>query len=50
MLCRVVVETPVHLNSKQKELLRDFQASLDGNDKQSPNKKSFLDGFKDFFS
>ena len=50
MLCRVVVETPVHLNSKQKELLRDFQASLDGNDKQSPNKKTFFDGLKDLFS
>jgi len=50
MLCRVIVETPVQLNSKQKELLRDFQASLDGNDKQSPNKKSFFDGLKDLFS
>ena len=50
MLCRVIVETPVQLNSKQKELLRDFQASLDGNDKQSPNKKTFFDGLKDLFS
>lgn len=50
MLCRVMVETPVHLNSKQKELLRDFQASLDGNDKQSPHKKTFFDGLKDLFS
>jgi molecular chaperone DnaJ len=45
-----MVETPVHLNSKQKELLRDFQASLDGNDKQSPHKKTFFDGLKDLFS
>jgi len=30
LLCRVVVETPVHLTSKQKELLRDFRHRQEG--------------------
>ncbi|HEX5276055.1 MAG TPA: molecular chaperone DnaJ, partial [Fluviicoccus sp.] len=50
MLCQIKVETPVNLNSRQKELLREFQESLDGNEKHTPNKKSFLDGLKDLFS
>jgi len=50
MLCRIVIETPVHLTAKQKDLLKDFQASLDGEDrKQSPNKESFLSGVRKFF-
>ncbi|MES3041456.1 MAG: molecular chaperone DnaJ [Pseudomonadota bacterium] len=50
MLCRIVIETPVHLTAKQKDLLKDFQASLDGEDrKQSPNKDSFLSGVRKFF-
>ncbi|WP_372861710.1 molecular chaperone DnaJ [Spongiibacter sp.] len=49
LICRVVVETPVSLNKRQRELLEEFQASLDGDDKQSPRKKSWFDGVKDFF-
>ncbi|MDO8329820.1 MAG: molecular chaperone DnaJ [Fluviicoccus sp.] len=50
LLCQIKVETPVNLNSRQKELLREFQESLDGNEKHSPNKKSFFDSLKDMFS
>lgn len=50
LLCRVVVETPVNLNSRQKELLRELQATLDGDHKQSPNKKSFFDRLGEMFS
>ena len=51
LLCRVVLETPVNLNSRQRELLREFQASLDDHGvNQSPNKKSFLDRIGEFFS
>lgn len=49
LLCRVVVETPVNLNSRQKELLRELQASLDHGD-QAPHKKSFLDKLGELFS
>jgi molecular chaperone DnaJ len=49
LLCRVVVETPVSLTSKQKEMLRDFQASLKGG-KYSPKQSSWFDGVKKFFN
>jgi len=49
LICKVVVETPVSLSKRQKELLQEFQSTLDGDDKQSPRKKSWFDGVKDFF-
>lgn len=49
LICRVVVETPVNLTSRQKELLREFQATLDQGD-QAPHKKSFLDKLGELFS
>ncbi|MEX0584561.1 MAG: molecular chaperone DnaJ [Natronospirillum sp.] len=50
LLCRVVVETPVKLNEKQKEQLREFQNSLDKkNTANSPRKNSWFDGVKKFF-
>ena len=48
LLCRVMVETPVKLNEEQKEILRQFQASLKG-EKHSPKKKSWFDNVKTFF-
>lgn len=50
LLCRVVVETPVNLTSRQKELLRELQSSLDGDEKQSPHKKSFFDRLGEMFT
>jgi len=50
LLCRVVVETPVNLSDKQKQLLREFQAALvDGGEKHSPKGTSWFKGVKDFF-
>jgi molecular chaperone DnaJ len=50
LLCRVAVETPVKLSDKQKQLLRDFRASLsDGGEKHSPKGTSWFRGVKDFF-
>jgi molecular chaperone DnaJ len=50
LLCRVMVETPVNLNSKQKELLREFENSMSGSGKKhSPKEHSWLDGVKRFF-
>lgn len=44
LLCRIVVETPVNLTSRQRELLKELQASFDGEDSaSSPKKKSFFD-------
>jgi molecular chaperone DnaJ len=51
LFCTVVVETPVKLNSEQRDLLRKFEESIkkDGN-KHSPRGESFLEGVKRFFS
>src|SRR5690606_2732154 len=48
LLCRVVVETPVNLTGKQKELLKEFQATMKGG-KYSPKQSSWFDGVKKFF-
>lgn len=49
LLCKVVVETPVKLTDKQKELLREFKESLGDSDRHSPKEKSWFDGVRDFF-
>ncbi len=49
LLCSVIVETPVHLTKKQKELLRDFGDTVDlGGEKHSPAASSWLDRAKKF--
>lgn len=48
LLCRVVVETPVDLTSKQKALLEEFRASLKGG-AHAPKEKSWFEGVKNFF-
>ncbi|MEQ4899588.1 molecular chaperone DnaJ [Proteus vulgaris] len=51
LMCRVVVETPVKLNEKQKELMEQLGESFGGKsgEKNTPRSKSFLDGVKKFF-
>ena len=50
LLCRVMVETPVKLSDKQKQMLRDFKTSLaQGGSKHSPQESSWFKGVKDFF-
>ncbi len=49
LICKTVIETPVNLNKKQKELLEELQASLGGSDKHAPRKKNWFDGVKTFF-
>lgn len=50
LLCRVVVETPVNLNRRQKELLAEFEASMqEGGTKHSPRSSTWFDGVKKFF-
>ena len=50
LICHVAVETPVNLSSKQKELLREFECTMEGcGDKHSPKAESWLDGVKKFF-
>lgn len=51
LLCRVMVETPVNLTKKQKDLMEQFQETLDGNNgnNHAPRKTSWFEGVKSFF-
>ncbi len=50
LFMHVSVETPVNLSSKQKTMLREFEASLkDGGNKHNPKTQSFFDRMKNFF-
>ena len=50
LFCRVVVETPVHLSSEQRDLIRSLENSLQAHpDKHAPREKGFLEGVKRFF-
>ncbi len=49
LLCRAVVETPVNLTKRQKELLAELQESMGGTDKHAPRQSSWFEGVKNFF-
>lgn len=50
LYCHVVVETPVNLTDRQKELLEEFEKISTGLDRsQTPRKKSFWDKVGDLF-
>ncbi|CCE23566.1 molecular chaperone DnaJ [Methylotuvimicrobium alcaliphilum] len=50
LLCRVQIETPVHLTKEQKEMVEKLGESLTGGGKQhSPQEHSWMDGVKSFF-
>jgi molecular chaperone DnaJ len=50
LLCRVVVETPVGLNDKQKQLLKDLQESFGGpTGEQQPALQKLLRRCQKFF-
>ncbi|MFT5392817.1 MAG: molecular chaperone DnaJ [Gammaproteobacteria bacterium] len=50
LLCRVVVETPVNLTRKQREVLAQLEGLMSENDeKHSPRASSWFDGVKQFF-
>ncbi|WP_337840886.1 molecular chaperone DnaJ [Rheinheimera sp.] len=51
LVCKVVVETPVNLSERQKELLRQLDESWigDSEGKHRPKSKGFFDGVKKFF-
>lgn len=46
-----MVETPVNLTKKQKDLMEQFQETLDGNNgnNHAPRKTSWFEGVKSFF-
>ena len=50
LLCRIVVETPVNLTKRQRELLEELRSTLqEEGSKQSPRASSWFEGVKKFF-
>ena len=50
LMCRVIIETPVKLSKKQKELLQEFAETMEGSGAtHSPKHESWLDAVKRFF-
>jgi molecular chaperone DnaJ len=51
LLCHVVIETPVSLTERQKELLQEFEEISQGNDgRNNPKAQGWLDRVKEFFT
>jgi molecular chaperone DnaJ len=51
LMCHVVVETPVNLTERQRDLLREFEAINDKDaGRHNPRAKSWMDKVKDFFA
>ncbi|WP_037585348.1 molecular chaperone DnaJ [Stenoxybacter acetivorans] len=50
LYCHIVVETPVNLTERQKELLAEFEKISTGMERsQTPRQKSFMDKLRDIF-
>ena len=49
LMCRVVVETPVKLDKRQRELLEEFRRSLQSDSSHSPRASGWFEGMKRFF-
>lgn len=50
LICKLVVETPVNLSSRQKELLKELEDTFEGSaNKHKPKSEGFFDGVKKFF-
>ena len=51
LYCHVVIETPINLTGRQKELLREFdEINRSDSGAHNPREKSFMDRMKDFFT
>lgn len=51
LMCHVVVETPVNLTARQRELLEEFEAiNLKDSGRHNPRAKSWMDKVKEFFA
>ena len=50
LLCHMVMETPVRLTERQKELLREFEEiNKNDGDRHNPRAKSFMEKVREFF-
>ena len=50
LFCHVVIETPINLTARQRELLREFEAISDKDPgAHNPRSKSFMEKVREFF-
>lgn len=49
LMVKAVVETPVNLTKRQRELLEEFQSETKGHEKHAPKSHGFFDSVKKFF-
>ncbi|MEI4259821.1 MAG: molecular chaperone DnaJ [Candidatus Dasytiphilus stammeri] len=51
LLCKIVVETPVNLNERQKEILRELENNINysSGKHNNPRSRTFFEGVKKFF-
>jgi molecular chaperone DnaJ len=50
LMCRIVLETPVKLSRRQKELLQEFENDYKGDDTEhNPRGESWLSSVREFF-
>ena len=50
LLCHVVVETPVNLTERQKELLRELETINQSDSRHNPRAKSWMEKVREFFT
>jgi molecular chaperone DnaJ len=49
LMCKVLIETPVNLTAKQKELLTQFDKTISASNKHNPKSSTWFDRVKKFF-
>jgi molecular chaperone DnaJ len=49
LLCRIIVETPVNLTSRQRDILTELDKSMSEDKRHNPKATSWFDGVKKFF-
>lgn len=49
LFCKIMVETPVNLSGKQKDLLKQFDAMLKESNNHSPKARTWFEHLKNFF-
>ena len=50
MVVQVKVETPSHLNRRQRELLEEFEAEASGHGRGSPEHEGFFSKMREFLA
>ena len=50
LMCHVVVETPVRLTERQRELLRELEVMNQQDERHNPRAKSWMDKVREFFA